>query len=440
MDAEGKRHRFLDNIPGFKRRTGDHTGGSHLLRLNSLPDDVLILILSQCRIDEVFALRGTCATFRNVFSRYSAHIIPSVAQCTFPGSKLLLEPPIAPSGYNLTWLKERIPQQLAAILVDRHRFIFEEQPMGPRIGIAAEDALGTVFRGRVASGWRILGRLSNISSKIYRLDAKDVLSMSDKKATWLTAHTSRYESETVRLREELVLQRRLQLIETISVHEAEDYIMMFMLLSGAWRVGKSSRQQSTVKSVSKKNPTWPFDFGHGIDAPRMIRKGESWVTWFILHQGPRLFWEQWWSLPPEAPETTDHVRDLAIQAFFSLLPSEDQATHNYTDFSDPHEELHIMQRTCAETVQRAIQEKCSVSTRTLHLHYQSIYDRSRLERLARIGARAAAAAQAESDTTMLAVPFFIVFSAHEPAKGAQAQVHTIPSAHSIQSAFFRRRS
>ncbi|KAF9732699.1 hypothetical protein PMIN01_09557 [Paraphaeosphaeria minitans] len=439
MYPEVKRHRFLNNIPGFKRRI-DPTRGSQPFRLTDLPDDVLIAVLFQCRIDEIFALRGTCSIFRNVFSTYSVHIIPSVARCTFPGSKLLLEPPTAPSEYNLTWLKERIPLQLATILVDKHRLIFEEQPMGPRVGIAAEDALGTVFRSRVANGWRVLGRLSIISSDIYKLDAQDILSMSNKKATWLMVHTSRYEAEVVRLREELVLQRRLQSIETISMHEAEDYIMMFMLLSGAWRVGKRPRQLSTVASVSKKDPTWPFDFGHGIDAPRMIRKGESWVTWFILRQGPRLFWEQWWSLPSEAPETTDHVRDLAIKTFFSPLRPEDHVTHHQTEFSDPHEELHILQCTCAEPVQRALQEKCSVSARTLHLHYQSIYDQSRRERLVRIGAMASAAALEEPDPTMLSVPFFISFSAHEPAKRAQGQVDAFTCADSIQSAFVQRHS
>ncbi|KAF2439841.1 hypothetical protein P171DRAFT_435700 [Karstenula rhodostoma CBS 690.94] len=408
MGTEVKWHRLLDSIPGFKRQSGV-TRGRQPLRLNDLPDDILILILSQCRVDEIFALRGTCSTFRNVFSTYSAHIIPWVARCTFPGGKLLLEPPTAPTGYTFAWLKERIPLQLAAILIDRYRFIFEEQPVRSQIGIPAEDALGSVFRNRVANGWRVLGRLSNISKEIYRLDAKKIFSMLNKKATWLLAHTSRYEAEIVRLREELVLQRRLQFIDTMSFHEAEDYVMMFTLLSGVWRVRKSD------SLVSKDEPTWPFDFGRGIDAPRMIRKGESWVTWFILHQGPGLFWEQWWSLPSEAPETTNHVRDRAIEAFFSPLRREEDATHRRADFSDPQEELHDMQRLCAEKVQRAIVATCGASAPTLHFHYQIKYAQDR--RLIDLDSDINPATSGVAET-MNGVPAFINFSVYEPAKGA----------------------
>lgn len=203
MSSEMKRHRLLGNIPGFKRRNVARS-----LRLDNLPDDVLILILAQCHIDGIFALRLTCSVFRDVFTTYSAHIIPSVARLTFPRSKLLLHPQTAPEGYTFTWLKDRIPHQLAAILVDRNRFV-HGQTNDFRNGIPAEDALGSDFRIRVANGWLVLGRLSNIAKEVYSLDAKDILHLANKKTIWAMPHTARYDAEIVWLREELILERRL---------------------------------------------------------------------------------------------------------------------------------------------------------------------------------------------------------------------------------------
>jgi hypothetical protein len=394
-----KRHRFLDNIARFKRQDGVLTLGRRPLRLDDLPDDILILILSQCHIHDIFTLRVTSSTFRDVFSTYSAHIIPSVARCTFPRSKLLLQPSTAPAGYTFTWLKDRIPLQLAAILVDRHRFIYGRDPAPLAVsqpGILAEDVFGSNFREKIANGWRVLGRLSRIANKVYNLDAKEIFSMSNKEAIWILSLTSRYEAETIRLREELVLERWLQFVDSTSVQEAQDYLMMFTLLSGAWRVKK------TDKSTHKHNPMWPFDFGRGIDAPRTIRLGESWVTWFILHQGPRLFWEQWCSLPSEAAEMTNYVRDRAIEAFFAPMRPEDHTQDPGYAFLDPQEELHNMQRECAKEVQHAFHNKSECVAQVLHLTYIGHYEQIR-ERLGHDSAL---------EETMSSVPFFVDFSAY----------------------------
>ncbi|KAJ4351942.1 uncharacterized protein N0V89_007287 [Didymosphaeria variabile] len=406
MVSEAKRHRFFNNVPGLKRRNGNHTRGRQSLRLDDLPDDILILVLAQCHVDDIFALRLTCSIFRDVFSTYSAHIIPAVARCTFPRSGLLLDPQTAPVGYTLTWLKDRIPMQLAAILVDRYRIIYEEELVGFRLGIPAEDALGSELRTRVGTGWRILRRLSNIAKEVYYLDAKEILSLLQKKTSWLLAHTSRYETEIVRLREELILRRRLEYAGSMSIREAQDYVITFTLLSGAWRVSKSDDPST------KHHPTWPFDFGHGIDAPRTIRKGESWVTWFILHLGPQLFWEQWWLLPAEAPGTMNHVRECAIEAFFAPLGPKDYAPNRGDGFVDPHEDLHNMQRQCAEKVQRVFYEKSGGRAQTMHMMYFRKYFQQR-------GPPNRAPAMEE---TMGSVPFFINFSAYECADDATPSV------------------
>ncbi|KAL1596533.1 hypothetical protein SLS60_009180 [Paraconiothyrium brasiliense] len=402
MNSEVKRHRFLDNVPGFKRRYGSHTRGRQSLRLDDLPDDILILVLAQCQIDDIFALRLTCSVFRDVFSTYSAHIVPSVARCSFPRSGLLLHPRTAPAGYTFTWLKDRIPVQLAAILVDRYRFIHEEELVGYRMGIPAEDALGSEFRIRVATGWRILRRLSNIAKEVYRLDAKEVLSISQKKASWIMAQTSRYEAEIVRLREELILRRRLKYARSISVRDTQDYIIMFTLLSGMWRVRKPDDPSTN------HDPTWPFDFGHGIDAARTIRKGESWVTWFILYVGPQLFWQQWWLLPAEAPRTMNHVRECAIETFFAPCGSKDNAPNRGDEFVDPHEDLHNIQRQCAEKVQRVFDEKSGRRAQYLHMIYfrKYVQQRGPPDRASPI------------EETLDSVPCFIDFSVHERAKSA----------------------
>lgn len=318
---------------------------------DELPEDVLILILCQCRIDELLTLRFTSSKTRDVISEYITTIAPCVARSTFPLSHLILVPPEPPSRPTLQWLKGLIPQQLAAILVDNHRNCHDWSQQ--RYGIPAEDPHGSVLRARVANGWLVLRRLSLISEEVYNLHERNVLKSTTDLA-WKLVHPSRFKFEVFRQREDLILERRLEYIKNISDDLARDYKLMFMLLSSAFR--------TSVSNYGDDYKPWIFDWGCGIDGRRLLRRGNSWLTWFVLHEGPELFWQQWWMLSSDLTSTKNHIRDRSIEAWFG------KTKITYDDFirqflpkewNDVNEKWHDIQRDYASKVQKAMEAKAS---------------------------------------------------------------------------------
>lgn len=323
-----------------------------LLRFDDLPDDILILILSHCRIDEIFALRLTSSRFSVVIDAYSNTIIPSVAWATFTSSSLILAGLPKPADYTFAWLKRLIPLQLAAVLVDRHRFI-HQNPGAHRYGIPAEDDYGDALRARVTTGFCVQSRLANIAEDVYRLDDKAVLeSVSKKNMPSKLLRPSRYRFELFQIREEMILERRVQLIESLPASNVQDYVLMSTLLSGAFRVGKDQRLND--------HPPWVFDWDYGIDGPRAVRTGKSWLSWFILRRGPQLFWEQWWSLPRGVPETQHHIRTQALEAYFAdaeMNAGEDICGSPPKIWRDVNEATHEVHRAGIGSLQKVIADK-----------------------------------------------------------------------------------
>ena len=317
------------------------------MHLDELPDDVLIVIMAQCQVDDIFALSLTCSTFRNVLHNYPTHIVPSVAQCSFPQCELLLRDPDS----TFTWLKGLIPQQLAAILVDRHGHIDRSLP-----GIRAEDTDGDALRARISNGWRVLGRLSQIAKDVYASDAKAVLPLSE--AALKKLHPSNYKAKLAQRTENAILAKRLQYISEMESRDAQDYIIMFTMLSKVFCVNTPWCEPLGPSS----SPPWIFDFGQGIDAPRLVRLGESWMTWFILQQGPQLFWEQWWRRRMSKPSRGakgDYVRRRALEAFLDKpkINEQDLARPPGEEWKDANKDWHDEQRRMAGAVQAAIKER-----------------------------------------------------------------------------------
>src|SRR4051812_13599678 len=79
--------------------------------LTDLPDDVLILVYSQCRIDELFTLRLASTKTRNLIDEYITTIAPSVARSTLPLSDHLLARLMKTgSPFNFRLLKAVVPE------------------------------------------------------------------------------------------------------------------------------------------------------------------------------------------------------------------------------------------------------------------------------------------------------------------------------------------
>jgi hypothetical protein len=321
-----------------------------------LPDDILILICAQCRIDELFALRLTSAKTRNIIDEYITTIAPSVARSTFPHSDHLLEryvnilPTLA-----FRFLKDLIPEQLAAILVDRHRVA--DEWLQSRYGIPAEDGFGDALRDRVAGGWRILGQLSNISRTEHALAAKQTSKTPTDLANKLF-RPAHFKLEALKHVEDVILQKRLAHIARLSHEEAQDYKLLLTLLSSAF--------STSISNIGDAFEPWPFDFGSGIDGQRALRKGKTWLSWYILGEGPHLFWHQWWSLPHDDPRTRNYIRDRAIEAF-----------HNTP------EKLSNHQRSLARTLQEAVNDKAAMDfdfTEWSPVRHFARYAKHRLQR------------------------------------------------------------
>lgn len=315
---------------------------------DELPTDILILVACQCRVDDLLSLRLTTSKIRSTIDDCMSTVAPAVARSSFPTSILLLTPP---PQYTLRWLKSLIPQHLASILVDRHRFSHEWALQ--RYGIPAEDPYGNILRDRVANGWRVLRQLAKISCDVYNLDAKDVLKSSTDMA-WRFVHPSRFRFEVFRKREEIILQRRLEYIKDLHNALAKDYKLMFMLLSSAFR--------TSISNMGDDYKPWIFDWGCGIDGQRLLRRGNSWLTYFVLYEGPDLFWQQWWSLPPGLPETKNHIRDRSIEAWFGktkITPDDFIRQFLPKEWEDVNEKWHDIQRDHACKVHKAMEEKAA---------------------------------------------------------------------------------
>ncbi|KAF2124558.1 hypothetical protein P153DRAFT_302102 [Dothidotthia symphoricarpi CBS 119687] len=148
------------------------------------------------------------------------------------------------------------------------------------------------------------------------------------------AKTQQQKKGAKQQKEDIILQKRLEYIKTLPVERAQDYRLTITLLSSAFR--------TSPHNTSSSHKRWVFDWGGGIDGPRQIRKGESWLTWFILSEGPDLFWNQWQD-PSHARE--HYIRDRAIAVW-------EQTNKDLVDY----------QRGQAKQVVEALNERACIET------------------------------------------------------------------------------
>ncbi|KAF2002112.1 hypothetical protein P154DRAFT_544690 [Amniculicola lignicola CBS 123094] len=190
------------------------------------------------------------------------------------------------------------------------------------------------------------------------MDEKSVLKSATDLA-WKIVHPSRFRFEVFRQREDLVLKRRMKFIEKLGDNQAKDYKLMFMLLSSAFR--------TSISNLGEDYKPWIFDWGCGIDGQRLLRRGNSWLTWFVLHEGPDLFWNQWWMQSPDLPQTKNYIRDRSIEAWFGkskITPEDFIRQFLPREWNDVNEKWHGIQREYAHKVQKAIEERASKGTYT----------------------------------------------------------------------------
>ena len=127
------------------------------MKLNDLPDDVLILVFCLCDIDTVLSLRLVGKNDRATIDSYLKTVAPASARITFPSSSLLLKQP--EKSYSIRWLRSLTPAYLAAVSLDkdklrRYCYINAGFPYG--IPYEDESPEAVHWRTRVTNGWRVL--------------------------------------------------------------------------------------------------------------------------------------------------------------------------------------------------------------------------------------------------------------------------------------------
>jgi hypothetical protein len=163
------------------------------------------------------------------------------------------------------------------------------------------------------------------------------------------------------------------------LQDAKDYKLMFMLLSSSFR--------TSISNVGDSHKPWVFDWGSGIDGQRLFRRGNSWLAWFVLAQGPELFWKQWWTLPYDSPQTKNYIRDRAFDTWGST--SQKLADH---------------QRDHARRIQEAINYRADVSTDFVSVNPIPYFTQYAEHRLSRFKAGILPAKE-----TLSQVPFHVEF-------------------------------
>ena len=312
-------------------------------RMHDLPDDILLLVFSDCDIETLFALRLTCTPFCAVIQAYINTIAPSSARATFPNCDLLLTPP--KNGYTLRWLRDLIPAQLASITLDkdklrRHTYINSGFPYG--IPSESDCTEATYWRQRLTNGWRVLRSFHLLSARIYsscndeqkRPNAFRKVSGGVRTSRiWqafscpyagCTEHGAKYlfgprhrrdshdshgegKGDTrdpileVRRKESQILKGRLAHMRTLTDQDLLDYVYLWRLLLHVFR--PYSKPETTVweftqgwSTASVPHPSWTTIISD-------MAQGCSWLNWFILHIGTAPFVEQW-SLSSTHPSST----------------------------------------------------------------------------------------------------------------------------------------
>jgi hypothetical protein len=331
---------------------------------NDLPDDILIAILQQTALPTFLALRQCSRSLNNVINAYISSIAPSVARNTFLEiTPRIIQRESAAHIRDLQWLLHLVPKYLAVVVVDR--LVITLLGTSVNWGIPATDELGDGLRARIADGLHVMMHLSRISKEIYAMPPKEVEKLaitmskksrkSDSSATWssswswprveatasdklrspepglfhkieakLKTLTGRNTvSKTLSLsekRENIIRERRVAYLQSTWITRPNNLTLTYVLLWPAFRTNHQYRFGHA--SFLGRFDRWVngdgrdyFDWGEPLH--RGLLHGDSWVTWWILHEGPLVFWEQW--CPPTCYDDDDsrrnYIRDRLLDAW-----------------------------------------------------------------------------------------------------------------------------
>jgi hypothetical protein len=314
-----------------------------MVHIHQLPDDVLISIFQQTWLPTFLSLRRSSKSLYELVNSYITAIVPSVARNTFRDTtpRILNRAP-ANGKRDIEWLLQLIPEYLAAVILDRHA-----TSMGAlsRQTIPAADELGDGFRARVADGFRVMMELSRIAKEVYDMPQREVeklavnvpkyirrlrLAQQSAGSNWYlpkrepVAHNDRPRllqrakatatsaasqaliskpSRLIKQRESIITERRITYLHSIWITRPTNFSVTYAILSQAFFANYDPNfgdQHPFFNPIGKVIDF--FDWGSPLHT--RVYHGNSWVTWWILHEGPLTFWHQW--CPPVCYDEDRH--------------------------------------------------------------------------------------------------------------------------------------
>ncbi|KAI9704276.1 MAG: hypothetical protein M1836_007137 [Candelina mexicana] len=234
---------------------------------------VLLQIILESDLKTLLSLRLTGKATYDLITAYETSISKCVARRTFSNEILLIRPDGHPEP-SVNWLLEvqyraTVVPELSALAVENERRVLRGFAM-MALNIPSWDPRGDELRARVDNGWYILWHLSDIAVVAQAADR--------------AAEPRRYlglgprQNVLARKQEAEVLARRLAFLAQLSPSQVEDYHIMHYYMAGAF-------DNSDLCDLGK-----PGDF----DWPgALFNRGSSWLNWYVLRTGPRLFIQAW---------------------------------------------------------------------------------------------------------------------------------------------------
>ncbi|KAK7743342.1 hypothetical protein SLS62_010665 [Diatrype stigma] len=285
-----------------------------------LPNELLVAIFQFLPVPDVFQLALTNRRLHAIAREYEKSIAPCAARVSFPDATLLTR---AGPGttQDFEWLKGLVPKYIATVLVDRLRLMAPQTYIG-EYGIPAEDEDGEVLRGLVVEGLCVLNRLSIISKEVYKLPDSDVpqprTSLRERVRRLLRHGKLRRSKprphEMLHRREDLIRDRRRRYLEGLPIQSLEAYHLMFAFLIQPIQTHYDlhTADLSNYFGPDGRDPTGLESFDRADDHAKRLFQGNSWLNWYILHEGPLLFWKQWYYC-----NDRNLIRDRALAAWYA---------------------------------------------------------------------------------------------------------------------------
>ncbi len=235
---------------------------------------ILLQVIFESDLKTLLSLRLTSKAIYDLITAYEASISKCVAERCFPNPTLLLRPPGCwePSIKWLLELQHRatVVPRLSALVVD-----YNQPGFVGYNSIPAWDPKGDDLRARVNNGWYILWYLSDIAEFTQAaermVEPRRYFGLGPRQIT------------LVHKEEAEILARRLEFLDKLELGQMEDYDILHSFLTAAFQY--SNLCDLTESGWGYRNGTLPPSF----------YRGDSWLYWYVLRVGPRLFSQAWGS-------------------------------------------------------------------------------------------------------------------------------------------------